>query len=248
MIIAIAGGTGAVGRRVVDVARERAHDVRILTRGTGVDVRIGVGLADALVGVDAVIDVLSVSTMQARESVDFFGSTTRSLLAAETAAGVGHHLALSIVGIDRAPFDYYAGKVEQERAVEAGGVPWSILRATQFHEFAEQMLERAKVGPLRLAPRFRMQPVAARTVAERLVEIAESAPIGRAIDLAGPREEWLPDMVRAVARARGIRGPIPPVSLPGPFGRAQRDGSLLPGLGAEPAGPTFARWLAAEEG
>jgi len=243
-VIAIAGGTGAVGSLVVEVARERGHDPRVLARSAGVDVRTGAGLAAALAGADAVIDVLSISTLKAQESIDFFEATTRSLLAAERAAGVGHHVALSIVGIDLAPYDYYAGKVAQERLVVDGGVPWSILRATQFHEFAEQMLQRAKVGPLRLAPRMRTQPVAARIVAERLVDLAESAPVGRARDLGGPRPESLPRLMRAAAAARGIRGPIPSIPLPGPYGRAMRDGSLLPGPDAEHAGPTFDTWLA----
>ena len=242
--IAIAGGTGTVGRHVVAEVERRGHTPIVLSRGNGVDLTAGSTVPAALAGADVVIDVLSVSTFSAAKSVEFFDATTSLLLSAESALGIEHHVALSIVGIDRAPVDYYAGKVEQERLIEAGDVPWSILRASQFHEFAEQMLERAKIGPVRTAPKFRMQPIAASTVAEALVDIAEAAPVGRAGDLVGPREEWLPDLVHAVARARGIGGWIPAIALPGAFGRAMRDGSLLPTEGATLAGPTFAQWRA----
>ena len=242
--IAIAGGTGTVGRLVVAEATRRGHATVVLARSAGVDLRAGSTLLPALDGADAVIDVLSVGTRSAATSIEFFEATSSVLLAAEAALGIGHHVALSIVGVDGAPFDYYAGKVAQEALVAGGDVPWSILRATQFHEFAGQMLSAAKIGPLRLAPRMRTQPIDARVVAERLVDLAESSPSGRARDLAGPREESLPELMRAVASARGIRGRIPALSLPGAFGRAQRDGSLLPGPDAELVGPTFAQWLA----
>lgn len=244
MRIAVAGGTGRVGRHVVEEAERRGHDVVVLARATGVDVVTGTGVAEALAGVDAVIDVLSVDTLDGAASTAFFEATTRALLSAQESASVRHHIALSIVGIDRAPHGYYAGKIAQERLVASGPVPWTIQRATQFHEFAEQIYRRAKIGPLHVAPRMRTQPVAAREVAERLVALAESGPSGRARDLAGPREESLVEMVRGIARARGSRAWLPAIALPGPSGRAQRDGSLLPGPDAELGVQTFAEWLA----
>ncbi|MET0779934.1 MAG: SDR family oxidoreductase [Microbacterium sp.] len=243
MRIAVAGGTGQVGAHVVAAARERGHDVVVLTRGNGVDLVAGTGAADALDGTDAVIDVASVTTLDAGESVAFFEATTRTLLAAEVEAGVRHHVALSIVGIDRAPEGYYAGKVAQERLVENGDVPWTILRATQFHEFAAQVYERAKIGPFHVAPKMRTQPIAAREVGEHLVSRAEAEPAGRTRDLAGPREESLVHMVRELARARGSRAWIPAIPLPGASGRAQRDGSLLPGPDALLGRQTYAEWL-----
>lgn len=244
MKIAIAGGTGKVGKHVVAVARERGHDVVVLARSEGVDLTTGAGLADNIAGSDAVVDALSVSTQSDQESIDFFSATTRALLDAETRAGVPHHVALSIVGIDRAPFGYYAGKVAQEELVAAGSVPWTIVRATQFHEFAEQMYARAKVGPLHVALRMRTQPVAAREVAAYLIDRAEAAPAGRSPDFAGPQEESLVDMIRSYARAVGHRAWIPAMSLPGDFGRAQRDGRLLPGADAILGTQTFAEWVA----
>ena len=245
MKIAVAGGTGTVGRQVVAVAQERGHDVRVLSRSNGVDLMTGAGLASALVGVQSVVDTANLSTTSGKASVAFFQHTTRMLLAAEQRAGVGHHVALSIVGVDRAPDGYYAGKVAQEALVEAGAVPWTIQRTTQFHDFAAQLFAGAKVGPLHLAPRMRTQPVSTREVAERLIDRVEAGPSCRVADLAGPREESLVEMIRAYARAIGHRGWIPAVSLPGALGRAQRDGSLLAASDAIRGRQTFAEWIAA---
>ncbi|WP_127792631.1 SDR family oxidoreductase [Agromyces sp. LHK192] len=243
MKIAVAGGTGTLGRHVVEIARERGHEVVVLSRASGVDLVAGTGLAAALAGVEVVVDVSNVSTLKAAESEVFFTTVTRNLLAAERDAGVGHHVALSIVGVDRAPYAYYAGKVAQERAVESGDVPWTILRATQFHEFAGQMLENLTVAGIHLAPRARTQPIAAHEVAQRLVELAEGAPAGRVADLAGPREEQLDDMVRRLVRARALRGPVIAVSLPGKQMAAMRRGEALPGRDAQLGRQTYEEWL-----
>lgn len=245
MKLAVAGGTGTIGSRVVSIAQAQGHDVEVLSRRTGADLTNRVGLTIRLAGVDAVIDVLNVQTTSAKKSTAFFETTTRTLLDAEQEAGTPHHLALSIVGVDRAPDAYYAGKWAQEKLIEASPVPWTILRAAQFHEFADQVYGRAKIGPLHLAPRMRTQPIAAIEVAEHLVALAVAGPGGRVPDLAGPQEESLPEMIRAVARKRGSKSWIATVSLPGAFGRAQRDGSLLPGPDAVLGRQTFAEWLTA---
>ncbi|MDR6905010.1 uncharacterized protein YbjT (DUF2867 family) [Agromyces sp. 3263] len=246
MKIAVAGGTGTVGRHVVDVVRERGDEPVVLARSTGVDLVTGAGLSGALDGVDTVIDVASVQTLSDAASRDFFGAVTRTLLAAEVAAGVRHHVALSIVGVDDAPHGYYAGKVLQEQLVEAAPVPWTILRATQFHEFAGQIFDTAKVGPLVLVPRMRSQPVAAREVAERLVALAVGEPAGRANDLAGPREERMADLTRRWAAATGRRGRVLELPLPGAYGRALRNGTLLARPGSDLGLQAFDEWLAAQ--
>ncbi|MCR2783666.1 MULTISPECIES: SDR family oxidoreductase [unclassified Microbacterium] len=248
MRIVVAGGTGLAGRRVVATARERGHDVVALSRSSGTDAASGAGLRDALTNADVVVDTLNVATLNARESEEFFRATTANLLAAEGDVGVAHHVALSIVNCDRAPYGYYTGKVAQESLVTQGEVPWTILRVTQFHDFAAQMFTQARVGPLRFAPRMRTQPVAIGEVAARLVDLAEAAPAGRATDLAGPREESLAAMVRAYARATGRGGWIPAVPLPGRYGRAQRDGTMLPGPDADRGTGTFGQWLATLSG
>lgn len=248
MRIAVAGATGAVGTHVVDVARERGHDVVALSRAQGVDLLDAAAVARALDGVEAVIDVSGISTTSGAASLEFFGAATTNLLAAGKAAGVRHHVALSIVNIDRAPSGYYAGKALQERLVTEGPVPFTILPATQFHEFAAQIYDRGRIGPVHAVPIMRTQPVAAVEVAQRLVELAESDARGRARELAGPREERLIDLVRAFASAKGLRGPIVSIPLPGRMGAAMRSGALLPGPDAQLGTLTFGDWLRARGG
>ncbi|KQM17910.1 3-beta hydroxysteroid dehydrogenase [Plantibacter sp. Leaf171] len=243
MKIVVAGGNGMVGRHVVAVAEERGHRVVSLSRATGVDLVSGVGLAQQLEAADVVIDVTSTATQSAAKSSAFFGGVTRTLLDAEGAAGVPHHVALSIVGSDRAPFGYYAGKAVQEELVSTGRIPWTILRATQFHEFAQQMVERFRFGPVTMVPTMTSQPVAAHEVAERLVELAEGEPQGRPADLAGPEALRMSAMVKAYTAARGIRGPVIEIPLPGGFGKAMRDGTTLAGPDAQRGVQTFAQWI-----
>jgi uncharacterized protein YbjT (DUF2867 family) len=247
MRIAVAGGTGAVGRHVVEAARSRGHEPVILSRSAGVDLESGAGLADALAGADAVIDVASVTSTSEARSVAFFEATTRHLLEAEAAAGVPHHIALSIIGVPAVPYGYYAGKARQEELVSASTGGWTILRAAQFHEFAAQMVVRGRVGPVIVCPGMRCRPIAAAEVAEALVAIAEGAPRGVDRELAGPREESMPDLVRRYLRHAGRRLPVLGVSVPGGFGRALRDGSLLPGPDAALGTETFDAWLATAE-
>ncbi|MGW4928204.1 SDR family oxidoreductase [Agromyces sp. NPDC004153] len=244
MRIAVAGGTGTVGRYAVEAAREHRHEVVVLTRSNGIDLVTGDGLDAALRGVDAVIDTSNMITTSTKKATAFFTTVTRNLLAAEERAGVRHHVSLSIVGVDRAPYGYYAAKLAQEHAVEAGSVPWTILRAMQFHEFAGQMLDVLTVAGMHLAPRGRSQPVAAREVGERLVELAEGEPMGHGPEIAGPRREHLDDMVRKYAHATGVKGPVVAVSLPGKQYAAMRRGETLPGPDATIGRQTFDEWLA----
>ncbi|MWC00169.1 NAD(P)H-binding protein [Agromyces sp. MMS17-SY077] len=246
MRIAVAGGTGTLGHHIVEVARERGHEIVSLTRSSGVDLIAGHGLAARLAGVDAVIDAANITTLSATASTEFFTAVTRNLLAAEREAGVGRHVVVSIVGIDRAPESYYAGKLAQEREVAAGGVPYTIVRATQFHEFAGQMASQTSFAGVVLAPTGTFQPIAARSVAEKLVDVAEGEPVGGTVEIAGPQPESVSDAVRAVVRAGGKRGPVIPVALPMPMLKALRNGAVLPDAGTELRGPTFAEWLAAQ--
>lgn len=241
MRMAVAGGTGIVGAHVVRLAEASGHEVRVLSRASGVDLVTGQGLD--LAGVEAVIDVSGPSTTSAAKSRAFFKATTAQLLRAEQDAGVPHHLALSIVGATGAPHGYYAGKALQEQLVATGAIPWTMLRATQFFEFAEQ--KAVRLGSWAVVPAMQSQPVAAVTVAERLVRLAEVDPAGDAPELAGPEELRIAQVARAVFEHRGERRRVVEVALPGGFGQALRDGSILPGPGAEHAGPTLAQWLAA---
>lgn len=243
MRIAIAGGHGTVGRWAAAAAEDRGHEVLVLSRRTGHDLETGDGLAPALVGVDALIDVTSLSSTSRKRSVEFFEKVTRNLLGAETASGVGHHIALSIVGIDDIDASYYGGKLAQERAVTGGDVPWSILRAAQFHEFAEQVLVRGAVGPLAVVPTALIRPVAAREVGVRLVDIAETGPAGRARDLVGPEDERLIDMVRRMLAHDGVKRPTIEITLPGLYWKAIASGVLRGAPDADQASITFDEWL-----
>lgn len=240
MRIAVAGGTGVVGRHVVEVARERGHEVVVLSRSEGVDLTTGAGVTERLDGVDAVIDTTNQVSQKRADSEAFFGGVTRTLLSAGAAAGVRHHVVLSIVGIDDVDSGYYAGKRLQERLLAEGPVPWSVLRATQFHEFAQQALHFVRIGPFSLVPRMLSQPVAALEVAQALVDLAEGDPVGRAPELAGPERLQMVDLARRVAQGRRVV----PVRAPGAAGRAMRDGALVP-QGDGPRGTiTFDAWLA----
>lgn len=243
MRIAVAGGTGVVGRHVVGVARGRGHDVAVLARSEGVDLTTGEGLVGRLAGADAVVDVTGVATQGRATAEAFFGGVSERLLAAEDEAGVGHHVVLSIVGIDDVDTGYYAGKRRQEEVVAAGAVPWTVLRATQFHEFAEQALGFVRVGPFSLVPRMLSQPVAAVEVAAALVDRAESGPVGRAPDLAGPERLQMVDLARRVSSARGLGRRVVPVRMPRAAGRAMRSGALTPSSDGPRGTITFEAWL-----
>lgn len=242
MRIAVAGGTGTVGRHVVERARARGHSVDVLSRSEGVDLT-GDRPLD-LNGVDAVIDVTSTDTASAAKSKAFFSAVTRKLLAAGQSAGVKNHVLLSIAGIDEAPYGYYSGKLEQERLVTNGAVPWTILRATQFHEFAGQIFTRMKVGPVSIVPIMQSQPVAAVEVADRLVDLTQAGPSHRVPDLAGPRVERMAQLSRRWVAATGGKGTVLEVPLPGGLGLAMRDGTLLARPGSELGSQTFDEWLA----
>lgn len=239
MKLAIAGGTGQAGAQAALAARERGHEVILLARSTGVDLVTGAGAAEVLDGVDAVIDASGVRPGD--DPVTFHESVIRTLAGTKPP----HLVVLSIVNCDRAGgHPLYSGKLAQERAAELSGIPYTIARTTQFHEFAAQVLHMGTRGPLRFSPRMRTQPVAVREVGAYLVDLAEAAPAGRAADLGGPREESLVTMVRDYSRASGAGRFVIPINLGGAFGRAQRDGSLLPGPDALRGSETFSEWLA----
>jgi len=237
MRIAVAGGTGLVGRQVVSLLGQAGHQPVVLARSQGMDLTTGAGLDAALSGVDVVIDVSNVTTLSKKRSVGYFAAATGRLLAAGARNGVRHHLALSIVGIDRVGWGYYAGKLRQEELIAAGPVPWTVLRATQFHEFAEQLLARTP-GPLVPVPRLRVQPVAAREVAARLVELALGPAAGNAAEIAGPEVHELVDLVRQVVRVDGRRRLVLGIPMPGASA-----GGLLPVGNYTRGGESFAEWL-----
>jgi len=243
MRVAVAGGTGLTGRHVVDSLAGSGHEPVVLSRSSGVDLVTGAGLAAALAGAGAVIDVSNVTTTRRTVAEQFFTATTTQLRDAAATAGVGHYVLLSIVGVDRVDLGYYAGKRRQEQLLAAGPVPWTVLRVTQFHEFADQVLERLR-GPVAVLPAMRSRPVAVAEVADALVEAVTAGPVdGYATELAGPEVLWLADMARLVLRRRGERRHVLSVPWPARVGRELRAGGSLP-LGEFREGKrTFADYL-----
>jgi uncharacterized protein YbjT (DUF2867 family) len=245
MRIAVAGATGRIGQLTVAGLEKAGHQTVPLSRTAGVDAYTGHGLADALRGADAVIDATNTPAQDEKEIVDFFGTVTRNLLAAGADAGVRHHVLLSIVGLDhdtRPP--HYAGKREQERLVEGGPLPWSIVRATQFHDFAAMVAGWAEQdGTATIAPLL-VQPIALADVAAVLAEVAADAPLAARLDIAGPETQDLVDMARRTFAVRGQDIRLVP-TWRGIFGPDMAGEVLLPGEKARLGPTTFADWLAA---
>ena len=245
MRIAIAGATGRIGRLTIAALEKAGHQAIPLSRRMGADAYAGRGLAEALDGCDALIDVMNNASQDEAQIVDFFGTTTRNLLAAEEQAGVRHHVLLSIVNVEhnrRVP--HYAGKREQERLVTAGPVPWSIVRATQFHDFAAMVASwTLRDGTAAIAPLL-VQPIAQEDVAAALAEVAAAAPRGDLLDIAGPETQDLVDMARRTFAARGQDIKLVP-TWRGAFGPDLAGEVLLPGENAWLGPTTFDAWLAA---
>lgn len=245
MRIVVAGGTGVLGRQVMNEVRRAGHEAISISRSSGVDFTRSASLARVVEGADAVIDASATASTSTRKSLAFFGPVTRRLLAAEREVGVPHHVAISIIGAGKVNSNYYAGKVDQEHVLlTEGGDDWSLLRTTQFFEFTQQLVGFGKMGPFQVVPRMRSQPIAAAEVARELVEIAVGAPRGVEPDLAGPREERMSELVRDYLPAAGRSAAVVEVPLPGAWGRGMRDGSLLPNPGTRLGRLTFEEWLA----
>jgi uncharacterized protein YbjT (DUF2867 family) len=241
--IAVAGGTGLVGRRTVEAVRRFGHDPLVLARSAGVDLTTAVGLAAALAGVDAVIDVTNTPSVDTDQVRAFFATVTGRLLAAEHHAGVPHHVVLSIVGLDRVPDQgQYAGKREQERLALSGPVPVSVVRATQFFDFAAQVVGWTRRGQSAALAPLLLQPVAVTDVADVLVEVAVGEPVNGICELAGPETQDLVDMARRTLAARGEFLRLIP-TWRGRYGVEMAGEVLLPGPDARIAPTTFDHWL-----
>jgi uncharacterized protein YbjT (DUF2867 family) len=244
MQVAVTGGTGTVGREVVTELSRRGHDVRVLSRRSPahpVDLTTGEGLAAALDGVDVVVDAGNAGPRRkAAEALLVEG--TRRLLVAERAAGVRHHVGISIVGIDRVPAGYYGVKLAQEAVVTASPVPWTIVRATQFHGLLDQVfrsMARFRVLPGAAVP---LQPVDQGEVAFVLADTAEAEASGAITQFVGPERRSAAELARTWRLETGRRALLVPVPLAGATARALRAGALT-NPGAWSGRTTFADWL-----
>lgn len=244
MRVAVVGGTGLVGGHAVKALLEAGHQPVVLARSLGFDALTGAGLEAGLAGVEAVIDVTTTGAASADQAVAFFRTTTGNLLAAEELAGVAHHVVLSICAVDKVPGQpHYAGKLAQEQTALAGAVPSTVVRVTQFHEFAGQVLRWSSHDGCAVVAPALVQPVAAADVGAWLAQVAVGPPLGRAQDLAGPWTEDLVDMARRTIAVTGERVRIIP-GWDGMLGLAMSGNVLLPDEGARIAATSFDDWLA----
>jgi uncharacterized protein YbjT (DUF2867 family) len=249
--IAVAGATGRVGSNLIDILAGRGHDVVPMSRATGVDLVTGQGLAEALEGVECVIDVASGASPEEEPATEFFRASAHNLHETGARAGVGQVVVVSIIGIDQATGGYSVAKVVHEKAHLAGQIPARVLRAAQFHEFVGQLVDWGRQGDVVYVPKMRTQLVAARTVAEALADMAtdpgsagQADAAGPFPEIAGPREETMVEAARLLVAKRGEDLKVVEVSDPNnPDRELHESGALLPGPHARLAGPTFAEWL-----
>ncbi|HEX2297273.1 MAG TPA: NAD(P)H-binding protein [Pseudonocardiaceae bacterium] len=252
--ILVTGGTGTLGRQVVGRLAQAGPTVRVLSRRPAPadrpeeiewvvgDLALGTGVEEAVAGVGTIIHCAS-DFRRARKGVP----GTRRFLGTARRAGVRHVVYISIVGVDRVPLGYYQVKLAEERLVEESGVPWTILRATQFHDLIRLLLATTARLPVMLVPSLRVQPIDASEVAARLVDLAAGPPVGRAPDLGGPQVRAFRDLASAYLRATGKRRLVFPLRLPGSTFRGYRQGGHLTPAHAE-GRRTFEEYLAAQFG
>lgn len=248
--ILVTGGTGTIGRRVVALLRESGRDVRVLTRNPRVsepgiehvagDTVAGTGLDDALRGVDTVLHLAGGAKGD--------DTAARRLVEAAHRSGTKHLVLISVIGADRMPIGYFRMKLAAEQAIADSGIPWTILRVAQLHDFVLPVVKSMAGMPLAPAPRgLRFEPVGVDEVAARLTDIALGAPSGRVRDLAGPEVLDVVEMIRAFNDVRGRRRAFLPIRIPGAIGRAYRAGENIAGEGAERGSQTWREFLEARE-
>lgn len=244
MKIVVIGGTGLIGSNVVNKLRERGHEVVPASPRLGINSITGEGLTEAMQGTSVVVDVSNAPSFEPELVLDFFETSTRNLLAAEKAAGVAHHVALSIVGVDRLPDNgYFRAKVAQERLIQSGPIPYSIVRATQFLEFIDGIADSATSdNEVHIAP-VAFQPIAADDVASAVAAVAAGSPLYGRLEISGPEQLRFDEVIRRRLLARNdprqvVADPQAPY-----FGAVPSEQSLVPLDGAQPGKIRFEDWL-----
>ncbi|MDR9753590.1 SDR family oxidoreductase [Pseudomonas sp. SZMC_28357] len=245
MKIVVIGGTGLIGSKLVKTLRERGHDALAAGPSTGVNSITREGLAQAMDGAQVVVDVANAPSWEDQAVLDFFETSSRNLLAAEEAAGVRHHVALSIVGSERLPENgYFRAKVAQENIIKASRVPYSLLRATQFFEFVGGIAQSSTVGEQICVSPALIQPLASDDVVAALADVTLGAPLNGTAEVAGPEAMPLDELVRRYLRAtHDPRNVLPDVHARY-FGSELDDQSLTPGKDARLGLIRFDDWLA----
>ncbi|HLY58130.1 MAG TPA: SDR family oxidoreductase [Stellaceae bacterium] len=203
MKIVVIGGTGLIGSKTVAILRQGGHEVVAGSPKSGINSVTGEGLEQAMAGAQIVIDLTNSPSYEDKAVLEFFETSGRNLLAAEAAAGVRHHVALSIVGIDRSDNGYFRGKVVQERLIRASGIPYTVIRATQFLEFLGGIADSSTNGNTVRLPRILFQPIAADDVAPIVAEVALAPPRGGIVEIAGPERAPFSEIVARYLKAVG---------------------------------------------
>jgi uncharacterized protein YbjT (DUF2867 family) len=244
MRIVVIGGSGLIGTKLVRLLRDDSHAVLSASRSTGVNTITGKGLAATLAGAAVVVDVANSPSFEDRAVLEFFETAGRNIHAAEAAAGVGHHVALSVVGTDRLQASgYFRAKLAQENLIKASSIAYTIVRATQFFEFVGSIADSATEGDMVRLPPALMQPIASDDVATILAEFAVGKPLNAAIDIAGPEPIRMDGLVRQYLTAAGDPRKVITDPLAGYFGTPVNEECLTPGPTFR-RGPTrFGEWL-----
>ena len=244
MKIVVIGGSGLIGKKLVSNLRERGHEVIAASPSTGVNTVTGEGLAQALAGAQVVVDVANAPSWEDNAVLAFFETSGRNLLAAEAAAGVGHHVALSVVGTDRLlESGYFRAKLAQEEAIEAGSIPYTIVRATQFFEFLGRIADSSTDGETVRVPAVLIQPEASDDVAAALAVAAVGAPVNGKIELAGPEQFRFDELIQRVLVTNGDERRVVADDRARYFGAELEERSLIPGDDAHIAPTRFDDWL-----
>lgn len=244
MKIVVVGGRGRIGARLVTLLTRGGHDLVAASRRSGIDAVTGEGLAEALRGASVVVDVSDSPAFEDAAVMSFFKTATRNLLAGAAAAGVGHHVMLSIVGIDRVPDGgYYRAKLAQEQLIRNSSIPYTIVRATQFFEFLTTIADAATHGSGVRVPPARIQPIAADDVARAVAEVATRTPLNGTIEIGGPEPFYMAALLQRVLGARNDPREVIVDPHARFFGAALNENSLVPGDEAVLGQIQFDDWL-----
>ncbi|RXT43121.1 SDR family oxidoreductase [Bradyrhizobium betae] len=245
MKIVVIGGTGLIGSKLVAKLKQQGHDAVPASPKSGVNAVTGEGLAAALAGADVVVDVANAPSWEPAAVLEFFQRSSKNLVAAEAAAGVKHHVALSIVGTERSPdIPYFRAKLAQENIIKAASIPYSIVRATQFFEFLGAIGEMGVIDGKIVVPSAQFQPIAAEDVADRLAEVVIGKPLNGTIDIAGPEKAPFNEFIARRLKASGDARPVIGDPKASYYGAPIDDTSLNP-LGEARLGKIpLATWLA----
>src|SRR5882757_2200993 len=244
MKIVVIGGTGLIGSKLVNKLREHGHEAVAAAPNTGVNTLTGEGLAEALKGASVVVDVTNSPSWEDAAVLKFFETSTRNLLAYEAVAGVGHHVALSVVGTERLlESGFFRAKLAQENLIKASSIPWTIVRATQFFEFVKPIADFATAGNQVQLPPALFQPMAADDVASALARIATSSPVNGTVEIGGPEQFRLDELARQDLAAR--QDPREVISDPNAryAGIAVSERALVPEDNAQLGEAHFDDWL-----